>query len=72
MSIRLHATYQIPVGRPRVPAGINGGVCPEPIAFSAGLRHLAQRTGVPTLFDGSNATKKGMAFAASKPRGASG
>jgi hypothetical protein len=67
-----YATPQVPLGRPRVPAGTDGGVRPEPIALSAGLRHLAQRTGVPTLFGGPNCTKKGMAFAASKPRGASG
>ena len=71
MSLRLRAVYQIPSGQQGVPAGV-GGPCPEPIALAASLRHLAQRTGVPTLFGGPNGTKRGMAFAASDPRGASG
>jgi hypothetical protein len=72
VSFRLRTIYRIPFGQLSVPAGIDGGVSPEPIALSVGPWHLAQRTGVPTLFDGPNGTEKGMAFAALQEREASG
>jgi hypothetical protein len=72
VSSRLSAIYQIPLGHRGMPVGIDGGVCPETIAFSADLRHLAERTGVPSLFDGPNGTEKGAAFAALQEGEASG
>ncbi len=72
MSLGLRAIYQIPSGRQGVPTGIDDGVRPRPIVLPADLCHLAQRTGVPTLFVGPNGTKQGMAFAAFEPRGTSG
>jgi hypothetical protein len=71
VSIRLRVTY-LPTGQ-TVPAGIAGDVCPKPFSLSAGMRHLAEPIGVPMLLGGPNGTKQqGMAFAASRPRGASG
>jgi hypothetical protein len=72
VSIRLRASSAIPFGHLGMPVGIEGGACPEPIARSAGVCHLAQRTGVPSLFDGPNGAEKGTAFAALREREASG
>jgi hypothetical protein len=72
VSIGFRANYQVPLARPAAPAGIDGGVCPKPVSLSAGLRHRAQRTGVPMLFGGPNGTKEGTAFAALQVREASG
>jgi len=71
VSFWLRATYQIPLGH-AVPAGIDSGARPKPIAISAGLCHRATWTGMPTLFGEPNGKQQGMAFAASEPRGASG
>ncbi len=72
MSFRLTAVYQIPSGQQIVPAGIGAGVCPKPGLTSAGPPHLAERTGVLRfLFDRTIGTN-GTAFAALRPREASG
>jgi hypothetical protein len=68
----LRAPYQIPSGHQGVPTGTYGGTRLRPIVIPADLCHLAQRTGVPTLFVGPNGTKQGMAFAAFEPGGTSG
>jgi hypothetical protein len=70
VTLRLTAVYQIPLGQ-RMPAGIGAGVRPKPGPRSAGLRHVAERTGAPRLFVGTNGTD-GPAFAALRPREASG
>jgi hypothetical protein len=69
VSIGFRANYPVPLGQQGVP---DGGVCPKPVSLSAGLRHRAQRTGVPMLFGGPNGTKEGTAFAALQVREASG
>ncbi len=71
MSFRLTAVYQIPSGQRTMPAGIGAGMRPKPGPLSAGPRHLAEWTGVPTLLDGTIGTN-GTAFAALRPREASG
>lgn len=71
MTFGFRAIYQIPLGQQAVPAGV-GGARPKPVSLTAGLRHLAERTGVPMLFGGPNGTKKGAAFAALQVREASG
>jgi hypothetical protein len=68
----LCAFYQIPFGQQAVPAGVGSGLRPKPVSLTSGLRHLAERTGVPMLFGGPNGTKKGAAFAALQVREASG
>jgi hypothetical protein len=70
VTLGLTAVYQIPLGQ-RLPAGIGTAVRPKPGPCSAGQRHLAERTGAPNFFAGTNGTD-GTAFAALRPREASG
>jgi hypothetical protein len=70
VSFRLTAVYQIPLAQ-RLRAGIDAGMCPKPGPRSAGPRHLAESTGARVIFAGTNGTN-GPAFAASRPREASG
>lgn len=68
--LSLTGVYQVPLGQ-RMPAGIGAAVCLKPGPFSAGPRHLAERTRVTEFFAGTNGTN-GTAFAALRPREASG